>query len=220
MSLINDALKRAKQAQTQAPPPALPGPHLRPVEPVPYVRHGVEFLVPTTFAMVALLVLFLVWRWAHQSGPVTDEVRAKSVAPSEQAPVPQVASSPEGSSKEPPTVTGKDNVPPASNQASEPSVVPQSAQPTSVNEATRPAQALNPEPVVTQAVAVVAQELPKPAPLKLQGILFNPTRPSAVINGKPLFLGDRIRDFKVIAIGRDSATLASPGQTNVLNLPE
>ncbi len=60
----------------------------------------------------------------------------------------------------------------------------------------------------------------KPALPKLQGIVFNPRRPSAVINGKTLFLGDRVAGFRVVAIGPDSATLVSGGQTNVLMLEE
>jgi len=60
----------------------------------------------------------------------------------------------------------------------------------------------------------------KPAPLKLQGIVFNPNRPSAVINGRTLFIGDKIRDMRVVAITPDSATLAGGGHTNVLSLAE
>jgi hypothetical protein len=60
---------------------------------------------------------------------------------------------------------------------------------------------------------------PKPAPLKLQGIVFS-KRPSAVINGKVLFLGDRIREFRVVAITQDSAVLVGGGLTNILSLSE
>jgi hypothetical protein len=62
-------------------------------------------------------------------------------------------------------------------------------------------------------------EPPKPAPLRLQGIVFS-TRPSAVINGKTLFVGDRVREFRVVAITRDAAVLVGGGRTNTLSLSE
>ncbi len=213
MSLINDALKRAKQAQQQAAPSDSPGPHLRPVEPIPYVRHSVEFLVPATLAVMALLCLFFVWRWANQRGSMNKEERAKVRALTAPAPVPQTVSLPD-----PPKVAPSTNVHEdlslASNPSSEAPAIPRQAQPTAVSEAVQA------DTAATQAVNSAVQEVPKLPPLKLQGIVFSPTRPSAVINGKPLFKGDRIRDFKVVAIGKDSVTLVSPGQTNVLNLPE
>jgi hypothetical protein len=62
-------------------------------------------------------------------------------------------------------------------------------------------------------------EHPKPAPLKLQSIIYNPARPSAMIGGKFLFLGDHIQGFRLVAIREDSVTLVGDGQTNVLTLP-
>jgi hypothetical protein len=56
--------------------------------------------------------------------------------------------------------------------------------------------------------------------LKLQGVVYNPRRPSAVISGKTLFIGDRIRDFRVVAISQESVTLTGAGQTNVLSLAD
>jgi hypothetical protein len=63
-------------------------------------------------------------------------------------------------------------------------------------------------------------EPPKPAPLTLQGIVFNPRRPSVVINGKTLFVGDRIGQFRVAAIRPDSATLVASGRTNLLSMEQ
>ncbi len=62
MSLINDALKRAREAQQQARPTLLPGPQLRPVEPAQQARHGLGLLLPVALGVVALFGLFLVWR--------------------------------------------------------------------------------------------------------------------------------------------------------------
>src|SRR5438270_14012455 len=76
MSLINDALKRANQAQGEAPPPA-PELHLRPVEPSPCRRHGLGVMLPAALGLVALCILFLVWQWSRN----TSAVRARQPDP-------------------------------------------------------------------------------------------------------------------------------------------
>ena len=60
----------------------------------------------------------------------------------------------------------------------------------------------------------------KPPPLKLQGIVYDPKRPSAVINGRTVFVGDRIRQLRVVAITAETATLVDSSHTNVLSLAE
>ncbi len=70
----------------------------------------------------------------------------------------------------------------------------------------------------TNSVAITPP--PKPAPLRLQAIVFNPQRPSALISGKTLFIGDKLGDARVVAIDQESATLVSAGKTNLLTLPE
>ena len=75
------------------------------------------------------------------------------------------------------------------------------------NAATNPAVAAEPSP-------------PKPAPLRLQAIVFNPARPSAMISGRTLFVGDKLGEFRVLRISPESATLVGDGQTNILSLAE
>jgi hypothetical protein len=65
---------------------------------------------------------------------------------------------------------------------------------------------------------MVFAEPPKPTVLRLQSIIYG-TRPSAMIAGKFLFVGDSIQGHKVIAIDKETVTLAGNGQTNVLRLP-
>jgi hypothetical protein len=55
-------------------------------------------------------------------------------------------------------------------------------------------------------------------PLRLQAIVFHPTRPSAIVTGRSAFVGDRVGEFRVVAIHRESVMLAGAGQTNVLTL--
>src|ERR1700688_3585536 len=63
MSLINDALKRARQTQQEAAPAAPPNLQFRPVEPAQRaVRHGVGLMLPIAFAVIALLGLLFLWQ--------------------------------------------------------------------------------------------------------------------------------------------------------------
>src|SRR5690349_22945999 len=79
MSLINDALRRVKEAQHKAPPSASLGPQLRPVEPVAVpTRHSLGWLLPFALAAVALLTLLLLWELARKETPVL--VRAQPPA--------------------------------------------------------------------------------------------------------------------------------------------
>src|SRR5581483_9566073 len=78
MSLINDALKKAKQAQPKNVTPAA-GPSLQPAEPDRPSRNGSGLLLPIIIALVLVLAAILLGKWFHS----TDElkVRANSPAP-------------------------------------------------------------------------------------------------------------------------------------------
>ncbi|MEO8426026.1 MAG: hypothetical protein ABI651_02830 [Verrucomicrobiota bacterium] len=86
-------------------------------------------------------------------------------------------------------------------------------------------------PVLAAIVADVVTETGKPATvdrtaespasfpkLKLQGIYFRRTNPSVLINGRTLFVGDRVDGARVVAVDRQSVTMEFSGQTNLLNL--
>ena len=92
MSLINDALKRAQEAQSQTTAAPQPGPQMRPAEPTSYAWHGVGLMLPAALALVAVLVLFLVWEVSRQRAAQPQEVRATAspTAPAEVSPTPQV----------------------------------------------------------------------------------------------------------------------------------
>jgi len=68
----------------------------------------------------------------------------------------------------------------------------------------------------TQELAVAISAPPRPVAPKLQSIIFHPTRPSAVVSGKTVLVGDTFGEFFVTRITRDSVTLVSSTQTNVL----
>ena len=67
---------------------------------------------------------------------------------------------------------------------------------------------------------MAASATPKLVLPKLQGILYRPGRPEAILDGATVLIGDRVGQFRVLAISQDTVTLGSAGQTNVLYLEE
>jgi len=90
------------------------------------------------------------------------------------------------------------------------------------------------EPAPTLAVQMAAAPAPKPVPAapamdafaaakalkpaQLQGIVFDPVHPYAIVSGKTAFVGDSVDGMRVLAISRDAVTLAGNGQTNQLRV--
>ena len=60
---------------------------------------------------------------------------------------------------------------------------------------------------------------PKAFPkLKLQGIVFNQSQPSAIVNGQTVVSGEKVGPVTVVSITRDSVTLDHQGEVRVLSL--
>ncbi len=169
MSMINDALKRAQQAQDEQPS-AAPPLKFQPVAPGQEVSPRSPVVIAGVVVGLAVIVGaggLLLWLVAH-SGATPLEVEARPV----KAPALLVDPPPAPLAAAPETVT-------------------------------------NAEPVV----------VPPPAPeLKLQGIFFNPRSPSAVVNGRTVYVGNKVNGFEVLAITPQAVTLATATQTNVLSL--
>jgi len=205
MSLINDALKRATQAQ----PSATSAPAREPekeMEPAPPHR---AVGIPGYFTPVLLFVVcgacwFLVkgWDGSRQTG------LARLITPE-----PIVAQAREIQEDLPPAEGAELPIPAnrqfALNDAPTPSeVAPQ--QPIQVAETPRVKD--------TSVLTVSARELPSATRFKLQGIFYRPSSPSAVINAKTVFVGDTVADAKVKAIDQSSVTLDLGSETKVLTL--
>jgi hypothetical protein len=156
MSLINDALKRAEEAQQKTPPG---GPALSPVA-FPS-RTGASRLV-------RLLVVLLLAAACFCLGLAMAR-----------RPVARIASRPE------PTV----------RQPVEPVSIPAAVMP----------------PVVLETnLAARSNTIPAPAtppPPKLQGIVYDPVRPWAIVNGRTVYPGSRVGDLQVKEILKDTVTL-------------
>jgi hypothetical protein len=225
MSLINDALRRAKQAQQESNPPP-PAPGLRPIEPAPRsARHSAGVLLPVSLAAAAVLALLLLWRLSNRNSS-TAATAQLSVAARPLTPQDATAPAPERPSQTAPvpsTVVPSLAVKKGSDALRETAVVP-----TEPSVAAAPhASAAVPGTSLTTAASETADTngpaLSEPAPaapppLKLQSIVFSPRRPSAMINGRVMFVGDKIRDLRVMMIRRDEVVLAGSGRTNVLSL--
>ncbi len=226
MSLINDALKRAREAQQQARPTILPGPQLRPIESAQQARHGLGLLLPVALGVVALLGLFLFWQAAQGRSPI--QVSARKA---------QAAARTGSDAMRPPAPAQADSAPATSVPPLEPGLLVAHAPPprpippghlatiSNTAAATLPVTPITVVPATVERAASNTPALTEPAPtppvlLKLQAIVFNPAQPSAIISGKTLFVGDYIREFQVLAISKASATLADGGHTNVLRLAD
>lgn len=207
MSLINDALKRAKQAHTENPTPT-PDLPFRPAEPAPNRNSAIPVL-PLAVLLIAIVLgggLILMALKRTSAGPqVVHAAQPEVDSPATPAPVeatPQAAT---------PAVatTGHDSIPTVTAPQVQlvRSPVPDSP-PASTPE--NPIPPSSPEPS-------------KPAVPKLQGIFYNPSRPSAVVNGRTVYVGSRAgenRDFLVLEITRESVKVACGNQTNLLVLEE
>lgn len=186
MSLINDALKRANEAQPPTPAPAETGPPLRPAEHKPRAAWPV-----IVFPLLALFVFALAGWFLVKGYDASRQLSENRVPISAR----ELANQTTSSNRPIESLT------PTSNTVVNQTEVIVDAKPTNV------------EPAITEPP-------PPPAPVfKLQGIFYRPSRPSAVINSKTVFVGDRVGQAKVLAIDRESVTLQSDGQTKVLTLP-
>lgn len=212
MSLINDALKRARQAQPKTPPLSVPGVPLRPVEAARPRSSGPGMLLPV--AVVGVLVIgFLVW-WAGNRGEAGKKVapvttREASVPPSAATTTakPVAGESPQQPESTPPLKAAPAVSPPVA--AVPPAVTPAPSVPSVVT------------PPVTTSPDVSAK-VPPPAIAwpKLQGIFYRPDRPSVLLNNKTVLVGERSGEFLVVAIDRQSVTLVHAGVTNLLRMAE
>jgi hypothetical protein len=204
MSLINEALKRAKRTQPAAS--SAEGPALRPAETMRHADEGPGLLLPIVIGAVLVLACFLLWQWFHAGAAAQVRARSRSVA---ENPVPVVIPS------APSAVPAQAKVPVATVTP----VVAANPQTAENNLSTNEVAVGSNEPAATNAVAAPEPKPQAPA-YKLQSIFYRPKSPSAVVNGKTLFIGDRVGGARVVLIEPDAVTLVtSTGQTNLLELP-
>ena len=196
MSLINDALKRATQTPGASKPAAEMETTMKPA-PQPRTVGLPVYFMPVLLFIISGACLFLVKGWdarrqnAASTQPVIVQARALHDVPS-------------GEGGELPVPENRQF---ALNDAPTPSVPPTTT-------ATAAA--------VTPAESAPASAMPDTAQaptFRLQGIFYRPAKPSAVVNSKTVFIGDRIANAKVTAIDHQSVTLDLADEIKVLTLP-
>jgi hypothetical protein len=69
-------------------------------------------------------------------------------------------------------------------------------------------------PPAAPATEALKSMAPKPA--RLQGIVYDPVHPYAIVSGKTVFVGDSVDGMRVTGISRDAITLVGNGQTSKL----
>jgi hypothetical protein len=167
MSLINDALKRARQSQQKNPPG---GPLLFPAE--IKTRGGIGWFLPTVIvALVVAAGIFIALALARRTPPSP------------------VAAAPAISATQQIVSTSISTPAPASN-------APLAASMTNAASTNK---------------ASISNSIPPPPPPppepKLQGIIYDPAKPWAIVSGKTVYVGDFVSEFRVKEITKNSITL-------------
>jgi len=195
MSLINDALKRARETQQQQQRPAAPAPLFRPADAgqPPSTRPGL--LVPAGLIVATACLALILWLVF----PGRSAIPAPAIAANAASATPAAST---------PTTTP---VPPAPRPTA--SAVPATPPPPAVQPVESPAS-------TNSHVAVTSLQPPTPALPKLQGILYRPDRPAAVLDGRTVLVGGHAGEYRVISIEAQSVTVIRAGQTNVLSLAD
>lgn len=221
MSLINDALKRANQTRKQQSTGTAGGPAMQPM----VTASRPSTLAPVIF--IAIIVLFLAglgtlllvrgYRLGQPTVASTPPVEQAS-APMTAAPIPPVLTT-QARPETPPTVVA--------SHASRPNVNTSVVVTIPVSGGIAPASvaAKSPaSPVAAPAEKPVTVAVEGAAPsgsptLRLQGIYYRRSNPSAMINGHSAFLGDEVDGARVVAIERTSVIVEFKGQKQVLHMP-
>ena len=183
MSLINDALKRARDAQRNDPPSGARS--LPPVESPARGGIGWILVVAVVLILAAAGVFLGLGLFGHKtpSSAIAKTPVISKPLPAETPPAP---------------------VPPK--------VVPVPVPAPKTNALPPPAANTNPPTVVA------AKQWQWP---KVQGIIFNATRPLAIVNGQTVNAGDRVGDVQVKQILKDSVTFQQPdGSQKTLGIGE
>jgi hypothetical protein len=215
MSLINDALKRAKNAQEQKPPG---GPPVAPLQPVDYTARP-NWLFRSVVSLL-LLASLTCSAWFFGKWWTSNRDSERVVAFAREAPA------------ERPSKTGDPAQTPAPESAIKvsTSIIVRTdfdSAPRSEPEAVTQAPSTNAPlsaPPVNRIVPETNPAVPAPPPspfadVKLQSIIYRQDKPAALINGEMVFVGEEVRGARVLKIDRQSVTVERKGETNELRLP-
>ena len=209
MSLINDALKKADEAQKSGgapPPPPIP---MSPAKPGNSSFLPILLLVGFLLAVVGVAVWLLSswWKINREQLLAKTVVKASSPAPFRATNPPVVIpAQPSEDIKEPVVKEPLVREPLVKEPlVKEPLVATNIV--TVTNFVNANAEALS----ITNVMKTLAG-------LRLQGIFYRPPDSTALINGKSVHVGDKIQNAAVLEIDKDRVTVALSGVTNTLEL--
>ena len=193
MSLINDAIKRAHEA---APPPSVPADPMQAADYAPAPKLPLVLIPLLLVTVLGLAVWFLI-KGLEAARSVSSN-QAIPVAAREN-PVSAPSPQPESAPVEAPTVAAAVPVAPVTSPAN----------PSATGE----------PPVTTSAAVSPPTPVDPLAELKLQAVFYQPNRPSAVINSKPVGIGSRIGSVTVLSISRETVVVEYDGRIRELTVP-
>jgi type II secretory pathway component PulC len=218
MSLINEALKRANQAQSQQeteasrqfPSQTASEPRMRPVEAKASSTAPVIYILTTALIVVLLGAMLLLWMWSKSNQQtVAQNNESVLVHNTEMKPVTATVASSEAVPAHPNAIPVK-----AVLSTNAPIV----AQPPAIEVKAEGLQPLVTAPTPAESVAVpeTAPIVPSFPTLKLQGIFYNRVNPAAVINGKTYSVGGAISGARITKIEPDKVIVEWNGETRIL----
>jgi cytoskeletal protein RodZ len=219
MSLINDALKRARDADRTrgSNPPAM---SMKAVEPAEAKSNPRSKWLVVAFVIVALgLSLWSFFRWANTTPPPS----GNQLASAPQTSVPLASPTPPAPLEEPVASTNPSPEPMAIAEATNPSPAVTHGEPESLPAAT-PAQVVSAEPptnIQTNDASGVNPAIPPNAApeFRLQSIIYRQRNPTVIINGQFLEEGASIAGAEILKIERDQVTLRRMETNLVLQMP-
>jgi HD-like signal output (HDOD) protein len=170
------------------------------------------------YAGVAAAVLFLLALWLRTEPTVDQSAPIYARTPViRQTPAVETSTSP------------KETVPAAEPQVTPVAAVSEPAEATNapaVAQSTQPAISES-EPEPAPAPVIVSHETAAPIPtpsappvpeFRLSGIFYTPPRPSAILNGETVYVGDQVNGARVVSIDQTAVTLQLEGRRKTLTL--
>jgi hypothetical protein len=207
MSLINDALRRAKQEKKETPPENSSG---TPMQPVESRRQPGRSSSPILILLIAIVLLAAGWFFwkGFQAKPESTPAVADAHAPS------TISADAILTEKSPPQLPVESAI--AVTSSLNPQIVPADLEKPAAVEAAKPIESVtdtNPAATPPHIATLPAQQ-----ELKLQGIFYRISNPTALINGKTVSAGEKVSGARVLKIERQEVTVELDGQTKVLTL--
>lgn len=226
MSLINEALKRARDASCQGPQPSHVGPAYQPVMTPPSmstsstIRHATWLILAGIVIGVATLML---WNRKHSAPLVVAPANANTVAMQPVTPEPVTTDSP-APIPVVATVPVTEPVPAAIATLPAQDVKPLTVDPVQKIEPAKtdplPVAEVVVTPVPSPATVVVTAPLPPPPPtMKLQAVMMHGAMRQAIINGQTVQAGDKVDGADVVRIEQRTVVLRWHNTDITLRMP-